>query len=987
MQIERLEIEGFGNLANVTYEFAPDKLNLILEKNEFGKSTIAQAISAVLYDFRKDRSSEDKLNERERFRPRDGSVYRAALNLSFNGQKLRVVRDFDAKYVKVFDLNNGEKDVTADFMSGANNDILALKALGLSRDLFRATCFVGQQDLSSNKFAEDLELSSQLQRISDSSGAAGTSASAIAALQDVLHNFSYGTKSLKLERLVGELCSRISKLREELDVLEFERSLVSQDKENLIKLESDIQFKEKEIKATAYFDLCIRVAEIDNKLRRAQERLLRYKDLERQLSELNSIGSFPMDRVHDVEELHARYLSRKEDSQLAFEKLQKREDELRIKNLSLRERFEQVLEFTADDAQLVSGLAKTLKTANADLDDAEKKVEREKERVTKEGIDLSKVEVVRGSLLNLEAQDLDEAFSYESMISTARQQISTCERSVWRARAIVSEIQERRRAKKTERKNLIVLLGVIFAITTIVAIAYKFIAKVNNLDMVLTAASVIASIVGILTIAMGFRYVNSENIQEAELQTANQEMERETQFSSDLTLKVQGLETRLEDLARKAGVADGTELLKVMQSYASTLPKLKELDSLEQLLHSRRAQVVELISDIEPYFELCGWRTIEINPESAQELVDEINAYIHEKQALKTIGDAIDNERSQVTFLVDEVTHLKSQMEEVYKQARLDETSDIDLAYNEFLSKLEKFRHKESLEKELKQMEEDATSDLDVSELSNIIQKLEVEHKELWSGIKEIVDLFPDLEGVSPPTYYGKDVNVSVVEANLRKELDAMRKQKENLNVHVSLATKNYDERYLPMQEEYEGVDRELVSLKRTLSSLKLSKYLFEKISGETHEHWSSSLNEISKDLLQFLPADYESLSFDRELRLTVRKKDQLEPIQTASLNSQLSCGTREQMHLLARMAVVKFLSEKYALPLIFDEPFSEADDQRFNDLMRFLLEAITAEHQIIVFSCHEVRHNLFMDNLKDRDKGRVQMIKQKNSKMAKSKK
>jgi len=59
-------------------------------------------------------------------------------------------------------------------------------------------------------------------------------------------------------------------------------------------------------------------------------------------------------------------------------------------------------------------------------------------------------------------------------------------------------------------------------------------------------------------------------------------------------------------------------------------------------------------------------------------------------------------------------------------------------------------------------------------------------------------------------------------------------------------------------------------------------------------------------------------------------------------------------------------------MPIILDEPFSEADDERFLKMMRFLITVISKEHQIIIFSCHQQRHTWFKNQLEENDRGKL---------------
>ena len=51
MLIESVEFLGFGSIVGERVHFDKDRLNLIIEPNQHGKSTMAEAIWAILYGF------------------------------------------------------------------------------------------------------------------------------------------------------------------------------------------------------------------------------------------------------------------------------------------------------------------------------------------------------------------------------------------------------------------------------------------------------------------------------------------------------------------------------------------------------------------------------------------------------------------------------------------------------------------------------------------------------------------------------------------------------------------------------------------------------------------------------------------------------------------------------------------------------------------------------------------------------------------------
>jgi uncharacterized protein YhaN len=89
-----------------------------------------------------------------------------------------------------------------------------------------------------------------------------------------------------------------------------------------------------------------------------------------------------------------------------------------------------------------------------------------------------------------------------------------------------------------------------------------------------------------------------------------------------------------------------------------------------------------------------------------------------------------------------------------------------------------------------------------------------------------------------------------------------------------------------------------------------------------------------------FIPAGEE-----RELRVGDGERDWSA--------AQLSRGTREQLYLAFRLAVVRDFGEtRGALPLIVDDVLVNFDPERARGAIR-LLSTLSLQHQVIAFTCH----------------------------------
>jgi len=90
---------------------------------------------------------------------------------------------------------------------------------------------------------------------------------------------------------------------------------------------------------------------------------------------------------------------------------------------------------------------------------------------------------------------------------------------------------------------------------------------------------------------------------------------------------------------------------------------------------------------------------------------------------------------------------------------------------------------------------------------------------------------------------------------------------------------------------------------------------------------------------------------FDRQsLRFEVfspAKDDWVDP------DKALSHGTRDQLYLAARMALVRIISQDRRPVLILDEPFLTFDSERREKALE-ILKQYSANYQIFVLTCHD---------------------------------
>jgi|GEM_PF-2441425 len=978
MLIESLLFEAFGNLAGKRIDFQQGRLNLVLAANEYGKSTIAESIWAILFDYPgHQRSTEDKLKEREARRPKSGSVFKASMDLSIPEHRLRIVRDFDERMLKVFDLLNGDRDVTSDYLSGPNQDQLGIRLTGVGRDLFRNTSFVGQRELGLAGLADESSLSAILQSISDASGAATTAAEAIEALGEALASFPWQGKRYRAERLISELELQREEILVRLHDLDKDRLAAREDLERLALLKEKVKVEETQLRALEYLHLCLEVADADTRLSKATERLVKVNDLRVKMKQFAGSEEFPIASVRNVEELWTKREARLSDRQRLKQELDAKEKELSLKDMKAREQYGSAHNFTSEDAQTVSGIGMTLQTVLSELVQNKSKLETEELRVRQAGIDLDGLSSVRKSLLNLATKDLDEAYICHEKIKKMTDQVERTKGSAWRAQMIANDILAERKHMASAASSgammslaSLVVLILLFLLSKLPAVAAVLPVDSSTVSFTVGAVCMVA----LLFCAYNAKtFFDANNFRKLDLAAAREEEERNNNDAKTLPQEIGLLNERLNIIARNAFLSDGNQLLERMQAYASAAPALKELDLLTEIIQSQESHADVLRDQLKGMLSKAGYSVEKITPQMAFKLAEDINSYLEQTRAIKSSGEMLEHQRSELKFLSDEMRDLDAQLKEYFRKAKIESPEDIPAAYETFTGRIHSFRQWQDLRSELGVMERDSTSDIAVNSLPEFLERLKRQRQAAWSKMEELIIKYPEIADSSEClTVLTKRTDFAQRLTGYSELLNAYQKEKEELSIKVRSSLKNYEDNYLKLEEQLESLQYQIKDFRQTKLSLELALSTFQQMAYETHRNWSQQLNEISRDLLVAIGSDFDGIQFDQNLQITARRKGEVEPWQPANIESQASIGTREQLYWLARMAICRFLSKGTPLPVILDEPFSELDDERFLKAMRFLLNVLSKEHQVIIFSCHQERHRWLMEKLNNDERSLI---------------
>lgn len=140
MRLLRCHIENFGGLHDYSLDFR-EHMTVIDEPNGFGKTTLAEFITAMFYGFPKKKRHNAPDNYRELYTPWQGGVFGGSLEFLYRKQPYRIERSFGAApredRFAVYSGNTGQS--SSDF-----SENIGMELFGIDADSFRRSTYMPQ---------------------------------------------------------------------------------------------------------------------------------------------------------------------------------------------------------------------------------------------------------------------------------------------------------------------------------------------------------------------------------------------------------------------------------------------------------------------------------------------------------------------------------------------------------------------------------------------------------------------------------------------------------------------------------------------------------------------------------------------------------------------------------------------------------------------------------------------------------------------------
>ncbi len=241
MRITGVHLPGFGRLCDFSCEPAAG-LNIIFGDNEAGKSTLQQAIAALLYGFYdNDRARAEETARHDRFRPWAAVPFRGSLEYELDdGRRFEVRRDFSTPDIvtQVIDTALGI-DISPQFGRGRHGNVpFARRHLGMSRAVFQSCALISQGEIFEIQRASPSEIGDAIAALADSSRRDVSAARAIERLDTALARIG-SDRARTAELPVAR--EKAARARTELEATAAARRSLAEKAADLERLQSHLQ--------------------------------------------------------------------------------------------------------------------------------------------------------------------------------------------------------------------------------------------------------------------------------------------------------------------------------------------------------------------------------------------------------------------------------------------------------------------------------------------------------------------------------------------------------------------------------------------------------------------------------------------------------------------------------------------------------------------------------------------------------------------------
>lgn len=938
MYIKSVKLLNFGRLTG-TVEFSRDRCNIICQQNEFGKTTILDAILYCLYNFPTTGFSRDTLKPKDRYRPWNGSSsgkFSVELELCDIGERnYRLHADFSRP--QPFTLYDGDtlQPIPLDGMT------FGQRYLRMALPSFTQAFFLRQDEkegVGRNQLVSVIEEAAASNR------------------REAPSNVSHALKQLSAPRanapgfveepilasnLIKRLQEQKTRLEAELDGLSRALETHRREVEAAAELDEEIAQAEQEMTRWELDLLQARRHEKNLLLSRYQQSRDALEERQRTLEELQPYAAIdPAARGQVVTLLGDWKIARQRLEEVKNAIAAQVGPELSALESQLAGYPSTINEITAADLDNLREARTLIQDRQTQLARAQADLAATEERLRNEGVPLDRLSEIESTESVLSAADREILFEHTAAHNEAQTALINIEQSALTARDQVLKAKNRR-------------------------------SWFANIGMGLTGVVVAFMVVGIVLLLTGNKFFG---------------------WVSLLAAAAVGTGAMLYITAMRAKVStqELQPAIEAEMALAAEARKIQEqLDAIESEYDSTLQRLQLTPERVDEMREMQQWRQSVVTWDNARQgverLQEDLSAAISGvRPALTALASpAADAEAdqmdvdalSQALTLAQEYTAARIRATELEERAgRL--YSERDDLQRDFSAKEEALLAlvETDLTRELLDVEQKAQAFLEGCEKALQLQTLQREYGNVQNMTPEeaadlesqIAKLNEDLQAAAAAagvTLDGSDDAPRASATDLEHQISQARQRREEMKERRSRgfreaekAVNEWRTRGPELEIALAKVSTALDEATRFAAACELAHGEMAEIANQVYTQWATALNERVNNVMPLLNDRYSEVALSQNLELSVYSTEAGRRLETKDIQ-HLSKGARDQLLLAVRIAIAEYLSAHVGnLPLAMDEPFAHWDDQRFVEGMRFVTN-LTSRHQVILLSCHSWRY------------------------------
>ena len=937
MIIESVQVGGFGCITG-EYKFSRG-INLVIAGNESGKTTLADALVAILYGIKcRGRQSGSGSVLARRYSPVcSDSFAGSAVVKTSDGRRLNIWRDFALGKLRVLELASG-RDITLEFDSPPNGDCLGERLTGLSANQYRKLACLSQDELNKNwDFIEFVDTLSALFSSDDHEGVSIEEAKAALQGSVNLYEGVTGKGRLKVETEIKRLEDRISEIDREISEINSSFQLVEKRFEEAADKRLATDKIKNSIKKYDYFVCLIQRNELAEKLEDKSKARLQIDLIEKEIADLTGVKDFEFENIEHIAELMALYADKNERVSDIKSLKDSKFDEVeylkkRVENLGKRSNITQdyLLKIEQAIAVLENNLGRE-RSVRIDCRSAEK-------LMIEAGIGSD--EIRRFNKWKDSSREVE--IEFVTNYNRIKEQIENKEHGLQNSKQeqinMLKEIAgERLYRYKFYRNNLV--LGCMFT-----GLSVFFFVAMGFLPFMLIPALVCLS----WAVFAAVRIVGTQNIGKTEEDIALEELSKLEEILAEFPEKFKKMEEKLDCFSSAIGV-DSEGLLKLVSRISKAR---REIEAWEQRIDRHKAieaVIEDSYSTLREVFSEIGIaeQSTHLDITRARVFMREVSDALSLIEQYETVSAQQDDLIIQESELLGDMSTLKAELDDIFARA------GVEVIASDFPEALKQFKERLAQRQRLEQLE-----DINLPtaiEAAGDIYELETLESEIATWDSRILRMLKDdpwLEAYQPEQgvlEYNNEIKLA------RLKLEDTEGELVEREKALAIEEGRRRERLPLLSDEKAQADKALGKAKRFKYAITQALSTFDNISSELHSRWSPMFSEEFNDYIARFSSKVE-FSLSKELKLCGVLRENGHPIDTAEISNYLSKGMRDQVYLSLRLLLTQKVARDEALPVILDDPFINADDRRFREGMEQLLE-FSKNNQIFIFSCHELRH------------------------------